>query len=109
MRWRDVGGLEEVKQGLKEAVQWPHLHPDALLRLGAQPARGTPTLTLLLAPPTAHCIHAKHEVLCKNGKGAAQPRAFLACFLQPGFFVCLHCFAVFCKCGVVAAACMAIV
>ena len=53
----EVGGLEEVKQGLKEAVQWPHLHPDALLRLGAQPPRGTPTL--LLAPLTAQCIHAR--------------------------------------------------
>ena len=51
VQWSDVGGLEGVKQGLKEAVQWPHLHPDALTRLGAQPPRGTLTLTILLALP----------------------------------------------------------
>ena len=44
VRWDDVGGLEGVKQGLKEAVQWPHLHPDALARLGAQPPTGTKLL-----------------------------------------------------------------
>ena len=44
MRWDDVGGLEGVKQGLKEAVQWPHLHPDALARLGAHPPTGTALL-----------------------------------------------------------------
>ena len=60
VRWSDVGGLEGVKQGLKEAVQWPHLHPDALIRLGAQPPRGTFTHTHLQAPPSAQCIHAKH-------------------------------------------------
>ena len=66
VRWSDVGGLEEVKQGLKEAVQWPHLHPDALLRLGAQPPRGTATLTLLLPLPTAHCSHTRQGfLLCK--------------------------------------------
>ena len=59
MRWSDVGGLEGVKQGLKEAVQWPHLHPDALIRLGAQPPRGTRTLALVLTPPIAQYISAK--------------------------------------------------
>ena len=40
--WGDVGGLDGVKQRLQEAVQWPHLHPEALARLGAQPPKGTP-------------------------------------------------------------------
>ena len=40
MQWGDVGGLEEVKQRLKEAVQWPHLQPEALARLGAEPPKG---------------------------------------------------------------------
>lgn len=40
VQWDDVGGLEGVKQGLKEAVEWPHLHPEALARLGAQPLKG---------------------------------------------------------------------
>ena len=42
--WGDVGGLDGVKQRLQEAVQWPHLHPEALARLGAQPPKGTKTL-----------------------------------------------------------------
>ncbi len=40
VRWEDVGGLDGVKQRLQEAVQWPHLHPEALARLGAQPPKG---------------------------------------------------------------------
>lgn len=41
VRWGDVGGLDGVKQRLQEAVQWPHLHPEALARLRAQPPKGT--------------------------------------------------------------------
>ena len=41
VRWGDVGGLDGVKQRLQEAVQWPHLHPEALARLGAHPPKGT--------------------------------------------------------------------
>ena len=40
VQWGDVGGLEGVKQRLQEAVQWPHLHPEALARLGAQAPKG---------------------------------------------------------------------
>lgn len=43
VRWGDVGGLDGVKQRLQEAVQWPHLHSEALARLGAQPPKGTKT------------------------------------------------------------------
>ncbi|KAI8476766.1 MAG: P-loop containing nucleoside triphosphate hydrolase protein [Monoraphidium minutum] len=45
--WSDVGGLGDVKQRLKEAVEWPQRHPDALARLGATPPRGI----LLYGPP----------------------------------------------------------
>lgn len=66
VRWSDVGGLEGVKQGLKEAVQWPHLHPDALTRLGAQPPRGTLTLTLLIITLTFYLlwVHQRHCASC---------------------------------------------
>ena len=36
VRWADVGGLADVKQRLREAVEWPQRHPDALKRLGAR-------------------------------------------------------------------------
>lgn len=38
--WDDIGGLEEVKQRLKEAVELPFQEPEALARLGVVPPRG---------------------------------------------------------------------
>lgn len=40
--WDDIGGLEEVKQHLKEAVELPFQNPAALERLGVIPPRGAP-------------------------------------------------------------------
>ncbi|KAI7845553.1 hypothetical protein COHA_000844 [Chlorella ohadii] len=45
--WDDVGGLEDVKQKLKQAVEWPLQHADAFQRLGLSPPRGV----LLHGPP----------------------------------------------------------
>jgi len=45
--WDDVGGLEEVKQQLKEVVEWPISSPGAFERLGIKPPRGV----LLFGPP----------------------------------------------------------
>lgn len=28
--WRDIGGQEEVKQRMREAVEWPLKHPEVL-------------------------------------------------------------------------------
>ncbi|WP_405269310.1 CDC48 family AAA ATPase [Methanobrevibacter sp.] len=41
IKWEDVGGLEDVKQELKEAVEWPLKHPDTFQRLGIRPPKGT--------------------------------------------------------------------
>lgn len=38
--WDDIGGNDEVKQQLKEVVQWPRLFKDSLARIGAIPPRG---------------------------------------------------------------------
>lgn len=47
VRWSDVGGMEEVKQKLKQAVEWPLRHPEAFTRMGIQPPKGV----LLYGPP----------------------------------------------------------
>ena len=47
VKWGDVGGLEDVKQKLKEAVEWPLKHPEAFTRLGTRPPKGI----LLYGPP----------------------------------------------------------
>ena len=47
VKWGDIGGMDEVKQNLKEAVEWPLIHPDAFKNMGIRPPRGI----LLYGPP----------------------------------------------------------
>ncbi|MDP2925148.1 MAG: CDC48 family AAA ATPase [Nanoarchaeota archaeon] len=45
--WNDVGGLDNVKQELKEAVEWPIKFADSFTRMGIRPPKGI----LLYGPP----------------------------------------------------------
>ncbi len=45
--WDQIGGLEELKQKLIEAVDWPLSHPKIFERMGIKPPRGI----LLYGPP----------------------------------------------------------
>jgi transitional endoplasmic reticulum ATPase len=45
--WKDVGGLNEVKQQLKESVEWPLKNPKAFQRMGIKAPKGI----LLIGPP----------------------------------------------------------
>ena len=47
VRWDDIGGLKNVKQEIREAVEWPLKYPQAFARLGIKPPRGI----LLFGPP----------------------------------------------------------
>ena len=47
VRWSDVGGLEDVKQQLREAVEWPLKHPEYFREMGIEPPKGI----LLYGPP----------------------------------------------------------
>jgi transitional endoplasmic reticulum ATPase len=54
--WGDIGGLEKVKQELKEAVEWPLKHPDSFTRIGIKPPRG---LLIYGLPGTGKTLLAK--------------------------------------------------
>ena len=45
--WNDVGGLDEIKQRLREAVQWPLRHPDLFAAVHLAPPKGA----LVCGPP----------------------------------------------------------
>jgi transitional endoplasmic reticulum ATPase len=47
VHWEDVGGLNDSKQQLIEAVEWPIKNPEAYKRMGVNPPRGV----LLYGPP----------------------------------------------------------
>ncbi|MEM2287686.1 MAG: CDC48 family AAA ATPase [Sulfolobales archaeon] len=47
VHWDDIGGLDSVKQALKEAVEWPLKHPEVFEKMGIRPPRGI----LLYGPP----------------------------------------------------------
>lgn len=45
--WKDIGGLEDIKQKLKEAVEWPLKNSAMFKRIGIRPPKGI----LLYGPP----------------------------------------------------------
>jgi transitional endoplasmic reticulum ATPase len=47
VKWDDIGGLDHVKQELKEAVEWPLKNPEGFTRLGVTPPKGI----MLYGPP----------------------------------------------------------
>lgn len=47
VKWDNVGGLEDAKQELKEAVEWPLKYPESFKKIGVKPPRGI----LLYGPP----------------------------------------------------------
>ena len=47
VNWSDVGGIDIVKQELKEVVEWPLKYPETFKRMGIRSSRGV----LLYGPP----------------------------------------------------------
>lgn len=45
--WQDIGGMENVKELLKEAVEWPLKNPESFKRIGVEAPKGV----LLYGPP----------------------------------------------------------
>ncbi len=40
VRWEEIGGLEDVKEELREAVEWPLKNPEVFKRMGIRPPKG---------------------------------------------------------------------
>ncbi len=47
VHWDDIGGLEEIKQKLREMVEWPLKNPEKFRKIGIKPPKGI----LLYGPP----------------------------------------------------------
>ena len=47
VKWDDIGGMNDVKQELMEAIEWPLKYPDSFKRIGIKPPKGI----LLYGPP----------------------------------------------------------
>jgi transitional endoplasmic reticulum ATPase len=47
VKWKDIGGLDEVEQELRESVEWPLLYPDLFEDIGVESPHGI----LLYGPP----------------------------------------------------------
>ena len=47
VKWDDIGGLGDVKQELREAVEWPLKYSEVFKQMGAKPPKGI----LLFGPP----------------------------------------------------------
>lgn len=54
--WEEVGGLEEIKERLKESVEWPLTKPELFEHFGIKPPRG---IVLFGAPGTGKTMLAK--------------------------------------------------
>jgi transitional endoplasmic reticulum ATPase len=47
IKWEDIGGLDDAKQELREAVEWPLKYPESFEKFGVTPPRGV----LIYGPP----------------------------------------------------------
>ena len=56
VKWSDVGGLENIKQELKEAIEWPLKYPDVFKKAGTNPPKG---IMLYGKPGTGKTLLAK--------------------------------------------------
>ncbi len=56
VHWSDIGGLEDAKQELKEAVEWPMRYPQLFKQMSAKPPKG---ILLYGAPGTGKTMLAK--------------------------------------------------
>jgi transitional endoplasmic reticulum ATPase len=56
VRWEDIGGLDDMKEELKEAIEWPLQYPEAFKKAHTHPPKG---ILLYGAPGTGKTLLAK--------------------------------------------------
>ena len=56
VKWEDVGGLENIKEELREAIEWPLKYPDVFKKADTNPSKG---ILLYGAPGTGKTLLAK--------------------------------------------------
>jgi AAA family ATPase len=83
VRYSDIGGQASVIQKLREAIEWPLLHPEAFQRLGVKPPKGV----LLYGPPGCSKTVLARACACESGvnfvavKGPEVHTVFFFCSL----------------------------
>ncbi|MFH1270108.1 MAG: CDC48 family AAA ATPase [Nanoarchaeota archaeon] len=45
--WKDIGGLDQIREELNESVEWPLKYPESFIKMGIRPSKGI----LLYGPP----------------------------------------------------------
>ena len=63
IRYSDIGGQASTIQKLREAVEWPLLHPETFARLGIRPPKGV----LLYGPPGCSKTVLVRACACESG------------------------------------------
>jgi AAA family ATPase len=63
VRYSDIGGQAGVIQKLREAIEWPLLHPEAFKRLGVRAPKGL----LLYGPPGCSKTVLARACACESG------------------------------------------
>lgn len=63
IRYSDIGGQASAIQKLREAVEWPLLHPETFARLGVRPPKGV----LLYGPPGCSKTILVRACACESG------------------------------------------
>lgn len=73
VEWDDIGGLEEAKLAIREAIEFPITHSDVMERYGAKPARGV----LLYGPPGCGKTMLGKAAATSIQRGAEVPGGFI--------------------------------
>uniref|UniRef100_A0A6P7FJ83 ATPase family protein 2 homolog n=1 Tax=Diabrotica virgifera virgifera TaxID=50390 RepID=A0A6P7FJ83_DIAVI len=63
VKWTDIGGQENLKTILKQAIEWPLKYPQSFIRLGVTPPKGV----LMFGPPGCSKTLIAKALACESG------------------------------------------